>query len=289
MKAFRFSKLWGFIGILLAGNLAVWIGLQASGELSYGKLVFFDVGQGDAIYFRTPAGNDILIDTGPGDAVLSKLGKVMPFFDRSLELVILTHPHADHIAGMVEILKRYRVGSLVLPEVSHVSATYTALLEQIQEKNILVVRPRIGQRFWLDAVSVLDVYYPVWSEFNDRPKDLNDVSVVGKLSLGKSSVLLMGDSGKIIENLFLAMRLPLSSEILKIGHHGSRHSTSPEFLREVQPQYSIISVGRNPYGHPHPEVLGILQKATTTLLRTDEAGDLVFLVYPEKILLQNPR
>lgn len=280
----KYSKVWYFVGILLAANLAAWAALQKSEGRDFASIYFFDVGQGDGIYLRTVQGNDILIDGGPSDAILAKLGKAMPFFDRTIELMVLTHPHADHAAGLVETLKRYKVKQVLLPEVSYNSATYNYFLELLKEKGVPTVSPKLGQRIMLDDYTVFDVYYPVTGKFTKLPEDINDVSIVGKLSLGKSRVLLTGDAGQEIERSLLAWHLPLQSEVLKVGHHGSRHSTSGEFVANVNPAESVISVGQhNRYGHPHAETLSALAQAKSEILRTDEKGDVIFRIYPDRI------
>lgn len=285
MKKQKFSRVWYVVGILAAANLAVWTGLGTARSGSFGKLYFFDVGQGDAVYFRTPQGNDILIDGGPGDVVLSKLGRVMPFNDRTIEFVILTHPHADHASGLVELLKRFAIREVMLPDVDYDSATYQVLLQELQKREVKISRPKLGQRVFLDNLAVLDIFFPLASDWQTYPGDINDVSVVARLALGQSQVLLTGDAGKNIEQLLLKFKLPMESEILKVGHHGSRHSTDPQFAGAVKPQYSIISVGENRYGHPHPETLKTLESVPT--LRTDQEGDIAFEVYQDKVLLKD--
>lgn len=285
MVKFKYSKIWYAVLFLLLANIAAAATTRQFTQADHGRLHFFDVGQGDAIYYRTAAGNDILIDAGPGDAVLSKLGRVMPFWDRELELVILTHPHADHISGMVEVLRRYRVKTVMLPYAEHGSEVYKTLLSGFKVEKINIVRPRLGQRIFLDEQSVFDVYYPILAKFDEQPKDINDVSVVGRLSFGKINILLTGDAGRDIENLLLRLGLPLEAEILKVGHHGSKHSSSPEFLKVASSSYAIISVGKNSYGHPHEEVLGTLNETDAEVLRTDEHGDIRFDIYPDRIEL----
>lgn len=287
MAKYKYSKIWYAVLFLLLANIAAAATTRQFTRRDYGKLHFFDVGQGDAIYYRTGAGNDVLIDSGPGDAVLGKLGKVMPFWDRELELVILTHPHADHISGMVELLKRYKVKTVMLPHAEHNSEVYKTLLSGLEAEKTSIVRPRLGQRIFLDEVSVFDIYYPVLIKFEDQPKDINDVSVVGRLSFGKINVLLTGDAGRDIENLLLRLGLPLQAEILKVAHHGSRHSSTLEFLNAASSTYAVISVGKNSYGHPHEEVLGFLEKSQAKLFRTDEEGDVVFELYPDRVKLHN--
>lgn len=279
----KYSKLWYLIGILLLANIIVWAAFYQTRLSNFAKLYFFDVGQGDAIYLRTFEGNDVLIDGGPGDAILSKLGTVMPFTDRTIEFVVLTHPHADHVSGLVEILKRYKVENVLLPRVSYDSATFARFQELLEKNNVGIIRPRLGQRIFLDDKTVFDVYYPFLPEFSKLPEDINDVSVVAKISFGKSNVLLTGDAGKDIESLLLHFDLPLVSEIFKVGHHGSRHSSGSEFLKAAGATYSIISVGKNPYGHPHQEVLELLSAENTKVFRTDQEGDIVFKIYPDRV------
>lgn len=283
MSKTKFSKLWYLVGVLLLANLAVWTLLSQTRNTDFAKLYFFDVGQGDAIYLRTAEGNDVLIDGGPGDAVLSKLGRVLPFADRSIELMLLSHPHADHTSGLVEILKRYRIKQVLLSDVVYDSATFQTFRNLLEEKKVQVITPKLGQRIFLDRSTVLDIYYPVVGKFDPPPTDINDVSIVARLSFGKSNVLFTGDADRGIENLIQNLALPLSAEILKVGHQGSRTSTGPEFLKAVAPDYSIISVGKNSYGHPHPEVLGILQAQGLTPWRTDERGDAVFALYADRV------
>src|SRR3989344_3610122 len=158
MKRQKFSKIWYLIGLLFLANIAVWAGSEQIQDAEYLRLHFFDVGQGDGIYLRTPQGNDVLIDGGPNEAVLSKLGDTMPFTDHTIELAILTHPHADHVAGLVAVLQRYEVEKILLSDIDYETATYQALLDLVAEKHVDVLRPRLGQRIVLDDTSVLDIY-----------------------------------------------------------------------------------------------------------------------------------
>lgn len=282
----KYSKFWYAVGILLAANLALWSAVYGAQTGDFAKLTVFDIGQGDAIYLRTVEGSDVLIDGGPGDAVLSKLGTVMPFGDRKIEFVILTHPHADHASGLVEVLKRYDVDLVMFPEVEYESATYGAFLNMVKEKGVKIVRPALGQRIFLDSATVLDILYPAVGRFEKVPADINDASIVARLSLGQSQVLMTGDAGKTVEDFLLGAGLPIDAEILKVGHHGSHHSTEPQFLQKVRPEYAVISVGKNSYGHPHQEVLDTLDQPDLKIFRTDEHGDVEFRIYPDRVELQ---
>lgn len=285
--AYKFSRAWYLVFIIFLFNAVAFFTVLQVRPKDYLDLRFFDVGQGDAAYIRTIQGNDILVDTGPGDAILGKLGKAMPFADRTIELVILTHPHADHISGMLEILKRYKVQLVLLPNAVYESATYEALTKRLAEKGVSVRYARLGQRIFLDDSAVLDLYYPVVADSTSVPKDINDVSAVGKLTFGRSQIFLTGDAGQDIERLLLSLGLPLQAAILKVGHHGSRHSSSPEFLAAVRPRFAVISSGKNPYGHPHEETLQVLKESAAEILRTDERGDIIFQIYPQEISLSN--
>lgn len=287
MSKFKFHKFWYLVGLLLLANTAVVFATRQSRPRDHTTVNFFDVGQGDATYLRTPRGSDILVDAGPGDVLLGKLGAAMPFFDRTIELAILTHPHADHITGMIEVLKRYNVRKVILPEADYDSQTYRVFLDLLSGKHVAIVRPKLGERIFLDNETVLDIDYPVLGGAENHPSDINDVSIVARLSFGQSNVLLMGDAGKDIEQTLLAYHLPLDAEILKVGHHGSRHSTSVELLKDVNPRYGVISVGaKNTYGHPHEETLQALASSGVEILRTDERGDVAFALYPDRVELQ---
>ena len=289
MRKLKFSKIWYVVALLLLCNGVVFAAAKEGEFHNYLTLDFFDIGQGDSIYFRTPEGNDVLIDGGPTDAVLSKLGDVMPFFDRKIELVIATHPHADHISGLIEVFKRYKVDMVLMPDVEYDSDTYREFLDLLKEKNIALAHPVLGARILLDSETVLDILYPLNPKFEKPPADLNDVSIVGRLSFGTSNILFTGDAGKDIEKIFLDLNLPITAEILKVGHHGSKHSSSSDFLEKVNPDFAVISVGKNSYGHPSQETLVSLEAEKIETLRTDKHGDVKFLVYPSEVVLSDSK
>lgn len=269
---------------LAFANLAAWMAIVQLRPDFLMHVNFYDVGQGDAIFIQTYQGNQIVIDGGPSDAVLANLGGDMPFFDRTIDLMILTHAHNDHVAGLVEVLKRYKVKKVLMPDVLFHSGAYDGFLKLIEEKKIAKVFAQTGQRVYLDSSTVFDVYYPSGKvlgvtsnpNFQLESDDLNDTSVVGRLSFGKSKILLTGDAGINIEQQLLP-QFDLDADILKIGHHGSRHSTSQELLDETTPQYAIIQVGRNNYGHPTEEVLDKLEASKIKIFRTDQDKTVRFI------------
>ena len=225
-----------------------------------------DVGQGDAIFIETPSKNQILIDGGPDRSVLKELGEVMPFWDRTIDLVILTHPNLDHVAGLVEVLKNYKVERLIDTEDNYYLAEYEELKKIASEKNIKRLIARRGLKVILDPGVELMVLHPDSLVGGDP----NYNSLIAKLSFGETNFLLTGDAEKGEELKLVANGDDLESEVLKVGHHGSKTSSNPLFLEKVKPQYALISVGRqNRYGHPNNEVLDALAAAGAKIFRTD--------------------
>jgi len=237
------------------------------------KIYFFDVGQGDSILIQNEKNTQILIDGGPSKKVLEKLGDVMPFYDRTLELVILTHPDKDHLFGIVEVLKRYNVEKIIFPDIQDNSAGYQEFLKLVQAKNIPIIFPN-GQERIIFSGGYLDILYPLKNFQNQKLKNTNDASIITRLVFKNQSFLLTGDADQKIEKNLIKNNLYLSSNILKVGHHGSKNSTSDIFLQAVSPQEAVISVGKNSYGHPHQEILNKLENII--IKRTDQDGDVLY-------------
>ena len=233
-------------------------------------VVFLDVGQGDAIFIQTPSGKQVLVDGGPSEtALLSQLGRQMPFWDRTLDVVLLTHPDSDHITGLVGVLERYQVETVIFREVEHESEVYAYWLQLLETEGATVYQGEAGLQLTLDDGLEMVVLHPgakLWENANDN-------SVVVRLTYGQVSVLLPGDIEAVVEQQLVgAVREPpLQSTVLKAAHHGSCSSTTPEFLEAVNPEVVVISVGaENRFGHPCDEVLERLEGLA--LYRTDEQG-----------------
>lgn len=277
--------LWRLIlPLVLAGVVVLVAGLQAKPDFLL-HAYFFDVGQGDSMMIKTYLGRQVVIDGGPTDAVLKNLGKSMPFFDRTIDLLILTHPHADHVSGLVDVLKRYKVKQVLLPDVKYNSSVYTEFLKLLAQNNVQKIFAHTGQRIWLDPATVFDVYYPQAGEqdytraqegFGTASSDLNDTSIVGKLIFGKTKILFTGDAGTPVE-FWLDQKFNLQAQILKVAHHGSQYSTSTEFVSKVAPQYAVIEVGQNTYGHPTQATLNTLNNAQVQIFRTDQDKTIEFV------------
>ena len=243
-----------------------------------GKLhvYFLDVGQGDAILVSKDS-RQILIDGGPGpQAITTALGKKMPFWDMSIDLVVLTHPDADHITGLIEILRRYEVKQILYPDMDVYSGLYTEFLEVIDEKGISTVPAEAGQRINLNKDIYLDVLNPVCSI---QYSNMDNNSVVLRLESGTMSYLLTGDIMKEAEYGLLLRRAIEDSTVLKLAHHGSASSTTDEFLNVVNPQIAIISAGKNNrYGHPNEEIIERLEtRGNISIFNTGIHGTIEFI------------
>lgn len=260
------------LGVLGAGIIAQWQWQQHIQD--HPKLVALDVGQGDAIYLHTQQGADVLIDGGPDRRVLERLGQVMPFWDRTIELVVLTHPHADHLNGLLTLLDYYQVQDVWLAQVQQErNPTYQLWLQQLADHHVTLHYARAGDQWLLSDQESFRVLYPFTDTSLDQLEDLNDTSVVMEYELAQYKVLFMGDATSLVETQLLTRQAITQADILKVGHHGSRYSSAPEFLAVVQPKYAIISAGiDNSYHHPHAETIQRLQAVGASILRTDQQG-----------------
>ena len=287
-----------------------------------GKLhiIFCNVGQGDAVYIRFPDGKDALIDGGPGNQVLNCLGKHMPFWDRTIDLVILTHPENDHLGGLVQVLERYRTGYFVRSGVFNDSEGYRKLMELVAAKKIAERKVYAGEKIGIGTVN-LSVLWPTRRQIalmvppsgNPKPDsdvfgavapaNLNDASVVIRLSYGNFDALFPGDADTHVDG-DLAYNIPADPdglEVLKVPHHGSGTGMTDAIINVLSPPgevgnkcnslvlqsgseakrfaadicpLAVISVGKNSYGHPAAEIIGKLKAKGFRVLRTDESGDI---------------
>lgn len=263
--------------IALAAVASILGAMIAQARTAALKVAFLDVGQGDAILIEQGE-RQILIDGGPsGQKLLAGLGKYVPFWDRKIDVVIATHPDADHISGLVDALKNYEVGAFIRTGAESQSGVYDALVSELAEKGIDDERAMRGMEIRLSDEAVLSILAPLDEADWQDAKDTNGGSVVARLSFGQNRFLLTGDFPGEKEPALIASGQDLSADVLKVSHHGSKSATTEEFLKAVKPEKAVISVGQgNRYGHPAAETLGRLNAAGTEVFRTDESGDVVF-------------
>lgn len=261
--------------ILAVASLVLWRELN---RISTGHLEvhFLDVGQGDSALLVSPSGRTVLIDGGPDLSALERLGEVLPLSDRTIDMLILSHPDPDHFAAFGEILRRYEVGALLLPPIENTEERYLALLAIARERSVPLVTADPARDMVFGDGLTLDVLWPP-----DPPpiREDNDASIVLRVAFGTGSVLFTGDISESAEAKMLLDGIDVSAQVLKIGHHGSRFSSSVAFLAAVSPRLAVISVGKdNHYGHPSLETLERLMADGIPVRETENEGtiDLVF-------------
>ncbi len=250
------------------------------------KVHFIDVGQGDSILVQIPNKQTMLIDAGDsskGPAVTRYL-KAQGI--ESIDYLVVTHPHLDHIGGMADVLAAFPVSGIYMPRTSHTTTAYEDLLRAIKKKGLFVTEARAGGRV-LEAAN-LDVSFiaPVGKGY----EDLNEWSAVLRVVYGDTALLFTGDAGAKSEAEMISSKAPLRADVLKIGHHGSAGSTSASFLSAVSPEFAVISVGAgNPYGHPAKKTLARLADAKARVYRTDLHGTIVVISDGSQIAVQTAK
>lgn len=270
-KIFGLISLIGFLSLLL----------QEIHKLPDGRLhaYFLDVGQGDSILLVSPSGKQILVDGGPDLSALEGIGRHMSFFDRTIELLVLTHSDLDHISSLPEIIERYRIGAILLSGIETPQPQYQRFLSYVAERKIPVIIADPRKDIDVGDGLTLDVLWPPHETFGVHPKKINDTSVVFRAMYGSNSILLTGDIEESAERVILRSGANLRSNILKVAHHGSKTSSSTGFLLAVDPEVAVISAGRkNMFRHPHWEVVQRLKNEEIVIRRTDEEGEIRLVV-----------
>ncbi len=262
---------WSILAVLFVSVILSFIAIPALAGDGLLHIWFLDVGQGDAIFIQAPNGNQILIDGGPDNKVLQELGQVMPFSDHSIDAVVLTHPHADHLRGLIEVLKNYEVG-MVLENKIPCDSPECLEWDNVEQK-LKTMQAEASQIVDLGNSAELKVIYARQPDARaNAAKNAHDYMLVTELEYGGESVLLTGDAEKNIEQI-LAKNPDSQAQFLKVGHHGSKTSTTAQFLSAVKPKLAFLELGeRNQYSFPHPEVIKRLEDLGIKYYRTDVSG-----------------
>lgn len=261
-------------GYVISGMLTGFIVLFSFiTSLPDGKLhiTFCDVGQGDGAYIRFPDGRDMVVDGGPNNKIIDCLSEVMPFWDRSLDLVLLTHPQKDHLQGLIAVFERYKVGYFVRSQVENTTDGFEKLTELVRTK--MVAQKFMGQgEDIIVGSTTLQFFGPAANVLGaSTMRDLNEYSLVFALRYGDFDVLFTGDA--TLRDAITSQALG-TIEVLKVPHHGSKTGMNQAFVDWLKPKLSIISVGKNSYGHPTREILDILESVGARVLRTDQEGNI---------------
>ncbi|WP_241428140.1 ComEC/Rec2 family competence protein [Clostridium sp. DJ247] len=246
------------------------------------KISYIDVGQGDSVLIQINNKN-LLIDAGPAesnDKLMSYLSKQNI---KKFDYIITTHPHEDHIGGMSSIIKKYNIGEFYAPKVTTNTKTFETMVNALKSKNIKITAAKSGMNLDLGKNTKCEIIAPN----NTKYEDLNDYSIVVKITYGSSKFLFTGDAEKTSEKEILSKNYDISSDVLKVGHHGSSSSSSKAFLDKVSPKIAIISCGKNnDYGHPHRETLNELKNRNVKVYRTDVDGTIILTSDGNKIVKQ---
>lgn len=263
---------------LLAGIFVLLIYSAKALPSSNLEVFFLDIGQGDAILIKTPTGKKILIDGGPNSSLLTQLSKHISFFDRHIDMVILSHPHADHFTGLIPLIEQYNIESFLITGVLSENKTYMEFLKKIAQKPIFIAQD--SHDLQIDQNVKIDIVFPDQSfenVFQADEDNLNNNSIVFRLLYGKTTFLFTGDMERPVEDAVLKAGDIIKATVLKAAHHGSNTSSAEIFIDRVSPKYVVMQVGRNnKFRHPHPEVLERYKKRGIQIFRNDLMKTILF-------------
>lgn len=231
-----------------------------------------NVGQGDAIFIKTPDNKNILIDSGSREDK-DKLYEFLKSKNiKNIDLLVGTHPHEDHIGNMASVIRDYTIGQVYMPKVTHTTKTFKNVMEAIKEKSVSLKAPSVG-----DTLDFNGAIFKILAPNSGKYKDINNYSIVMKLTYKNNSFLFMGDAEKESEKEIIKKGETLKADVIKLGHHGSSTSNTKEFIEKVNPKYAVASCGKNnEYGHPHKEVVKLLGNLNIKLYKTYESGTVTF-------------
>lgn len=241
---------------------------------------FIDVGQGDSILIQLPSQQNMLIDAGDNNK-----GQVVVDYLKAqdvtrIDFLVATHPHADHIGGMDQVIDEFDIGAIYMPKVAHTTNTYLDVLEAIDRKGLTIKAAVAGMNIPIEGVEA-EILAP---DSDMKSDNLNDYSIVIKLTYGETVFLFQGDAEKKSEQDILASYTDIKADVIKLGHHGSSTSSTAKYIEAVDPDYAIITLGKdNKYGHPHRETIALMDEMGITVLRTDRDGTIVAISDGENV------
>lgn len=274
------------LALLLVILLSIWVAIARAPSDKNLHLSVLNVGQGDSILIQTPEHQNILVDGGPDNSVLDELGKKIPFYSRTIDAVVLTHPHADHLFGLIEVLKRYQVKKVYLTGVVQTTNEYLEFLRTIKEKNVPAQDVKAGDSLDFGELK-MKVLWPIDDLEGKTIDNLNNSSIVLAVSYHAFTALLLGDLENDSQNLMMKSSSLGHYNLVKIAHHGSSNGFNENLLSQIKPEVAAISVGAdNKYGHPALSTILGLEKLGIKTYRTDRDGTLEFLSDGEKMWIK---
>ncbi|MGB9763075.1 MAG: ComEC/Rec2 family competence protein [Minisyncoccia bacterium] len=236
------------------------------------EVAFLNIGQGDSELIRTKAGN-VLIDSGPDNQILFEISKILPFYDKTIDLVIISHPNTDHFNGLFSLLEHYKIRAVLLNDLNYPASRYQKLIKTLRDKNVLLLRGKIGTKIsWFNNYFL--IIYP--NENFLKNLNVNERSLVVLLKLNQRKFLFTGDIDAKIEKQIIQI-FKEKIDILKVAHHGSKTASSLEFLESIKPEIAVIEVGENKFNEPHETVLERLNNLKIKIFRTDLNGTIKFI------------
>lgn len=261
------------LGLLLLSACSIEIDTLQPADDGILEIHFIDTGQSDSIFIKSPNGNSMLIDAGNNDDGQTIIDYIERLNVHRLDFVVGTHPHEDHIGAMDDIIEHFDIGKILMPKVTANTKTFKDVLLAVKDKGLKVTSARGGMEFSLDEDVNIDILAPNSSSY----ENLNNYSIVIKLTYGNTSFLFTGDAEKISEEEMLKNEnYNLNADVLKVAHHGSSSGTTKEFLSAVSPKYAVICVGNdNTYGHPHKETLELLSDYGVQVYTTADNGNIL--------------
>lgn len=238
---------------------------------------FINVGQGDSILIQVNNKN-LLIDSGPKDSKKDLINYLNNLNIKKIDFLLATHPHEDHIGNMAEIIKKYEIKAFYSPKVTTTTKSFESMIDALKSKNLKINILKSGPTsIDLGENTTVSILSPNKDKYiSGNTENLNNYSPVILIKFGENKFLFTGDAEMEVEKEILSSNIDIKADVLKLGHHGSSTSTSEEFLNVVNPSIGVISVGEdNSYGHPHKEVLNLLNSKKIKILRTDIDGNII--------------
>ncbi len=241
------------------------------------RVSFLDIGQGDAILIQTPSGHTMLVDGGPTNKILEKLSERLDYFDDDIDVMVATHPDADHVTGLIPVLEKYNVHTILISKAESKTGVFSDLTKHIEEENADVHVAEINDELDFHDRVIAKILYPS-KNYVTKKNDTNDASVSMEIKYGDETFLLTGDLPSKEEGKLISADLDKNITVYKAGHHGSKYSSGEELLKYITPEYSVISAGENNrYGHPNQETISRLQKYSKEILSTITQGTISFV------------